>query len=195
MCGSGLSDQTSLTISVSPHTKRIYQWREQQTQGQTPEIEGRNGLLASRISPIELPFPGPPHALRPKQTRPEAIAYLLYLDESTLPYAPMDLLPTTNSDPTFSPVPTTPDRHRSETHTKRLGRSASRAQGSGFWGVQTVKERGRRVGEVEERSAAKPAFMAAPFGVLELSKKNELSGDFLPKHDVDERHLGCALCV
>lgn len=26
--------------------------------------------------------------------------------------------------------------------------------------------------------------MAAPFGVLELPKKNEVSGDFLPKHFV-----------
>lgn len=38
--------------------------------------------------------------------------------------------------------------------------------------------------EVKGRSAAEVAFMAAPFGLLELPKKNEVSGDFLPKHSV-----------
>jgi hypothetical protein len=37
---------------------------------------------------------------------------------------------------------------------------------------------------VKGRSAAEVAFMAAPFGILELPKKNEVSGDFLPKHYV-----------
>ncbi len=50
--------------------------------------------------------------------------------------------------------------------------------------------------EVEGRSAAEVAFMAAPFGILELPKKNKLSGDFLPKHYVlFERHRGGALSV
>lgn len=59
-----------------------------------------------------------------------------------------------------------------------------------------MKERDSRVGgEVEGKSAAKLAFMAAPFGILELPRKNELSGDFLPKHNMEERHGACALCL
>lgn len=47
-----------------------------------------------------------------------------------------------------------------------------------------MRERSERVREVKGRSAAEVAFMAAPFGLLELPKKNEVSGDFLPKHSV-----------